>query len=364
MVETIHPTQIETELDRIWESFQGTNKMRACLFNLIIYSKKSQRLDYLNKVAQKVIEKFPSRIIFITYDEQCSNHDLRTSVSVLTADEGENEIACDMIEIDVCSKDHPRVPFVMLPHILPDLPVYLVHADDPSQENPIAKKLEHFASRIIFDSEATSDLPAFARAALIHHERTTADIADLNWARMEGWRQLFANVFKSQDELDILRRCKEVHIHFNAQESAALCHTNIQSIYLQTWLATQLGWKQTGVTKKENTLSFSYETEHTPIHISLHPSKMEGILPGRILSVEIHADQKYTYMMKRNPDCPHHVIIEKSTEELCSLPTHFVFDKDVSGQSLVKEICHKGTSQHYLSMLKTLSTIQHECLCQ
>ena len=360
MVEIVHPKQIESELDRIWESFQGTSKMRACLFNLIIYSKKCQRIDYLNKVAQNVIQRFPSRIIFITYDETCTDHDLRTAVSVITADKGENEIACDMIEIDVCSKDHPRVPFVMLPHILPDLPVYLVHADDPTKENPIAKKLEHFASRIIFDSEAANDLPAYAQAVLTHHARTTADVADLNWARIDGWRQLFANVFKSQDELENLRHATEINIHFNSQESDSLCHTNIQAIYLQTWIASQLGWKLSKISKQ----NFTYESAYHAVQVYLHPSKMDKVQSGRIISVEAFTDRAFYYKMKRNPSCPHHVTIEKSSPDLCSLPFHFVFDKDVSGQSLVKEICHKGTSQHYTKVLKMLSAIKNECLCQ
>ena len=364
MVETIHPAKIESELDRVWESLQGTNRMRACLFNLIIYSKKCQRISYLNKVAQKVIEKFPSRIIFITYDETCSSHELKTSVSVLTADEGENEIACDMIEIDVCSKDHPRVPFVILPHILPDLPVYLVHADDPSQDNPVAKKLEHFASRIIFDSEASSNLPAFARAVLSHQDQKEADIADLNWARIEGWRQLFANVFKFQDDLQTLRQSTEIHLHFNAEESEALCHTNIQSIYLKCWLASQLEWKLSKISKENGLLSFTYETKHSPVSIFLHPSKMKGVQPGRILSVQIQTDCEYKYLFKRNPTCPHHVIIEKSSSDRCALPSHYVLDKDVSGRSLVKEICHKGTSQHYTNMLKILAEIKKESLYQ
>ncbi|WP_420420850.1 glucose-6-phosphate dehydrogenase assembly protein OpcA [Simkania sp.] len=364
MVETIHPTQIELELDRIWESYQGTNKMRACLFNLIIYSKKCQRVEYLNQVAQNVIEKFPSRIIFITYDDTCSSQDLRTAVSVLTADEGENEIACDMIEIDVCSKDHPRVPFVVLPHILPDLPVYLVHADDPTQDNPIAAKLERFASRIIFDSEAATNLPAFARAVLTHHDRTTADIADLNWARTEGWRQLFANIFKSQDELHHFKHATDIHIHFNSLESVALCHTNVQAIYLQTWFAAQLGWKLTSIAKEKELLTFTYDTDHLPVRIFLHPSKMQEVLPGRILSVEIQTDREIQYSLRRNPNCPSHVLIEKSSPDLCSLPIHFVFDHDIRGQSLVREICHKGTSQHYTNMIKLLSEIKSESLCE
>ncbi len=360
MINTIHPADIESELEKIWDSLQGTNKMRACLFNLIIYAKKSQRIGYLNEVAQKIIEKFSCRIIFVIYDETCSNQELRTAVSVMTADEGKYEITCDLIEVAVCSKDHPRVPFVILPHILPDLPIYLVHADDPSVENPIAEKLEHLADRIIFDSESARNLPAFAKAVLSHHKRCHADIADLNWARTEGWRGLFASVFKRRDCLDDIRHVNKIEIHYNSQESEYICHTNIQSIYLQGWLAVQLGWTLKNVSKP---LTFHYQSEFGPVEVSLHPDKMAEVSPGRILSIEIDTDREYRYIFKRNVKCPHHIMIEKSSPEFCSLPTNHVFDKNVSGQSLVKEICHKGTSTHYTKMLAFLSGIKNESLC-
>jgi len=363
MTQTIHPADIESELDRIWDSLQGSNKMRACLFNLIIYAKKCQRVGYLNQIAQKVIEKFPSRVIFITYDDTCSNQDLLTSVSVMTADEGEYEIACDLIEVEVCSKDHPRVPFVILPHILPDLPIYLVHADDPSFENPIAEKLEHLADRIIFDSEAACDLPAFAKAVLSHDLQCGADVADLNWARIEGWRQLFANVFKSSEELERLKHANKISIRFNSKETDYLCHTNIQSVYLQAWIAVQLGWTLKKVNSKGKHLTFQYEGEFGEIESVIIPDSSEEVSPGRLLLIEIETNREYRYAFKRNLKCPHHVMIEKSSPEFCSLPVNYVLDKDVSGQSLVKEICHKGTSFHYTKMLQLLSEIKNESLC-
>ncbi|MCB1109672.1 MAG: glucose-6-phosphate dehydrogenase assembly protein OpcA [Chlamydiia bacterium] len=364
MVETIHPADIESELERIWDSLQGTNKMRACLFNLIIYAKKCQRVGYLNQIAQKVIEKFPSRIIFITYDDTCSSHDLKTSVSVMTADEGEYEIACDLIEVEVCKKDHPRVPFVILPHILPDLPIYLVHADDPTYENPVAEALEHLADRIIFDSEAASNLPSFSKAVLSHDQRCGADIADLNWARTEGWRQLFANVFKSPEELEKIRQTRQIKLTYNhAQETDYICHTNIQSIYFQAWVAVQLGWTFKSVDTKENTLTFHYESEFGAVESKIMPGALDAVPPGRILSVEVKTHQDLRYQFMRKQECPHHVMIEKSSPQLCSLPTNFVLDKDVSGQSLVKEICHKGTSMHYTKVLTFLSEIENACLC-
>lgn len=360
LTNVVEPSQIESELEKIWDSLQGTNKMRACLFNLIIYSKKSQRVGYLNEITQKIIEKFPCRIIFVTHDETCTSHELKTAVSVLTADEGEYEIVCDLIEVEVCSKDHPRVPFVILPHILPDLPIYLVHADDPSEKNPVAEKLEHLAHRIIFDSEAACNLPRFAQAVLSHKERCHADIADLNWARTEGWRGLFANVFKGQSCLEEIRQAKKIEIHYNARKTDYICHTNIQAIYLQAWLAMQLGWTLKNIDKP---LKFHFESEFGPIEVSLHGDSMEKVSPGRLLSIEIETGKGTHYSFTRRGKCLHHVMIQKSSPEVCFLPTNYVLDKDVSGHSLVKEICHTGTSEHYTKVLRFLSEIKQETFC-
>ena len=362
MAQTIHANQIESELERIWDSLKETNKMRACLFNLIIYSKKDQRLHYLDTIIQKVIEKFPSRVIFITHDEKAFCDDLKINVSIMTAKEGENEIICDLIEVAASQKDHPLIPFVILPHLLPDLPIYLVHADDPSDKDPISLKIEYFVNRIIFDSESTTNLPLFAASVLLHREQTKAEVADLNWARMEGWRLLLAYVFRSEEDLNLLKHATNIHIHYNSVISENLCHTNIQSIYLQGWIASQLGWKFQKVIKEKESLSFFYETDYFPVVVFLHPSEMKDIPPGRIISVLIETNNEYTFTLKRKLENPYQVLIEKSSLEFCSIPTYFILDKNPTGQSLVKEICHKGTSEHYLHLLTLLSTIKDGCL--
>ncbi len=363
MAHIVQPSQIESELEQIWDSFQGTNKMRACLFNLIIYAKKSQRINYLTQIAQKVIEKFPSRIIFVTFDDKAGKNTLKTAVSVMTADEGESEIACDLIEIEVSQDLHNRVPFLILPHILPDLPIYLVYGDDPAVKNPVSEKLEKFSNRIIFDSESTSDLPSFARAVLAHHDKSHADVADLNWARTEGWRELFSGVFKSEDDLNMLKKAEKITIAYNCEESDYLCHTNIQSIYLQAWIAARLEWSLKEIKKGSQSLSLIYNGSSHDIQVTLKPAKMENVSAGRILSIKVETDQNCHYSFERSQRCSHHVVISKSDTYACALPSQYVLDRDVSGQSLVKEICHKGTSGHYLEMIQSLSEIKNERLC-
>lgn len=350
MTGTIPPASITSELERIWDSLQGTNKMRACLFNMIIYTSKGEREEYLRSVAQKIIQKFPSRIIFITMDPDTTHEDLKTSVSVMTADEGENAIACDLINIEASGRHQERVPFVVLPQLLPDLPIYLVYGNNACVGDPIAEKLEAFATRIIFDSEATDDITCFAKNLAGYCSRKQSDIADLNWARVEGWRDLLAETFHSPDRLAQLQDTDCIHIHYQDETNEAIKRPEIEALYLQGWLANQLGWEYTDLEKKEGNTIIHYE--HRRVY--LNPSRMSELTPGRIISVEIMTASEETFLLRRCLECINHVSIEISTNQTCSLPSQYIFDKDETGQSLVQEICHRGTSQHFINLLNLL----------
>lgn len=347
----IKPSQIDSELERILESLQGTNKMRACLFNLIIYSKKDQRVEYLKTVAQKIIQRFPSRVIFATCDPRCTDTELKTSVSVITAEQGENEIVCDLINIEACGTSLDRVPFVILPHILPDLPIYLLYGSDPISTDPISEQIETFATRIIFDSETSDNLPQFARAVLAHQKHAHADIADLNWARTEEWRTLLTDTFHTDERIKQLRNTTSIRIYFNSIESKSLSHTHVQAVYLGNWLATQLGWKLQGI---EGKYTFLYDQ----CKIELIPKPTESIASGRVLAVEVTTSNDEHFHLHRNLDGQDRVTIEVSTPNMCYLPLCTMFRVDDVGQSLVREVTHKGTSQHYLNLMKTLSTLK------
>ncbi len=352
----VNPKQIESELSHIWNSLQRAGKMRACLFNFIIYSKQGQRFEYLEEVAQNVIQKFPSRIIFVTYDDTCFESTLQTAVSVITAKQNSNDIACDLIEIKACKQNHPRVPFVILPHILPDLPIYLLHASDPTEVSPIDYKLESFAHRMIFDARQVAHLPSYARAVLERKDRTRADIADLNWARIEGWRLLLATVFKSESDLHRLQNAKEIKIYFNCAESSSPSLIPTQAIYLQAWIATQLGWKLKSVAKE----SISYQSTYCPLEVLLIPKRADSLPLGQILSFEVRTRSNFLYKMERDLCCPQNVTIEKSGSQFCGIPFHFFFHQDGSRHSLVREICRRKTSHHYINMLHTLAQIGSE----
>lgn len=360
---SVSPGDIQKALNQIWESLETTNVTRACLFNLIFYTQKNHRISYIQKLAQKVIEKFPSRVIFVSVDKTAILPSLKTEVSILTSSQGQFDIACDYIQIDACGASFEQIPFVVLPHILPDLPVYLVLAEDPCQDDPLCYQLEQLAHRLIFDSETTDNLPQFASNLLYQHKRLQLDIADLNWARLEGYRELLSTAFHSEEKLLQIKRAKSLTIAYNAQKTSFFCHTKIQAIYLQAWLASQLGWEFCAVEQSDNTLAFTYRGPVGPIDVTLVPQEIAKLPPGLVISIDILTADEEHFLFNHDLNKVHQITFNHSTSERCDLPVHYIFKKAEGGHSLVKEICHRGTSSHFLNTLHLIEQMETAGLC-
>lgn len=360
----VDPEKIQATLNEIWESLETTNTTRACLFNLIFYTQKDHRAPYIQNLAQKIVEKFPSRVIFITADKHASASKLTTQVSIMTASQ-QFDIACDYIQIDAAGASFHAIPFLILPHILPDLPVYLVLAEDPCQDDPLLGGLEHLAHRLIFDSETTDNLPQFASNLLYQHKRLGLDIADLNWARVEEYRQLLSTSFHEKESLQALRRSRTLQITYNAQVTPFFCHTKIQAIYLQAWLASRLNWEFCRAETQENgkTISLTYRGIAGPIDVTLSPLEVQNLPPGLVLAIDITTSCEEHFSFKQDLERVHQIAFQHSTKEKCDLPIHYVFPKAERGHSLIKEVCHRGTSEHFLNALQLIEQMESGSLC-
>jgi glucose-6-phosphate dehydrogenase assembly protein OpcA len=359
----VQPSAIQEELSKIWDSLEGANKMRASLFNLIFFTTKSPREGYLHTIAQKVIEKFPSRVIFVSSDNDPSQNYLKTSVSVMPAQKGEYDVACDYIQIEVAGPQKAQIPFLLLPHILADLPIYVLWAEDPSVENPLIHQIETFASRLIYDSECTDNLPNFAKTLLKHYEDSGLEVADLNWGRLEGWRDLLASTFYSDEKLKSLENVVEISINYNSHKTTYFTHSKIQSVYLQCWIASQLNWKLKETRKDNGNLLFIYQKEKGEVKVTLTPQEQSNLPTGLILRVELKTTSDEHFLFQRNMDYSFQISLVFSTADRCEIPSNYFFQKAESGHSLVKEITRKGTSSHFLKVLHNIANMGNASLC-
>ncbi len=354
-IKYIQPKDIKRELTTLWEKNKGSNLTRASLFNLIIYVKKHCREEYLNKIARKVIRKFPSKLIFITEHEDSKEDFLRTYVSELKPEENGSSVFCEMIHFEVGGKHKEIIPFVLIPQFLPNLPIYLLWGDDPSKKDPLSIKLSSYATRTIFDSESSESISEFAKTILKFHEEFPSDFADLNWGRCAPWRELFTQTFNSKKHFSDLENAKEIRIIYNSD-------SRIQATYFQGWLCAKLKWKLDTISGTQKEPIFHYKGAKGSLSIILIPGENRKLDSGRILQIDLFSRNHTQVCFKRTKASIYKVSIERSSPSVCEMPAFFLLDKETSGQTLSHEIYNKGTNETFLNVLQSLSHIREEAL--
>ena len=357
MTNPIQLTDLNEELTRLWDKEQGQKKIRASLFNLILYVQKTERAGFYQSLIKSVVSKFPCRVMLILFDENPSEEYLRTTVSSETLGEGEHQIYCEIIRIEVAGKLSERVPFLILPQILPDLPVYLLWTQDPSTEGTVLPHLEPFADRIIFDSESTTNLQHYCRSVLSLKHRFHCAIGDLNWSALSGWRTIFAQVFNDPESVLLLAQSKIIRIVYNNLRGPYLKHTDIAAAYLQAWLASRLSWTFESIEINEGNIRLIYRRPLHEVIFLLVPQEEESLPPGAILSFEIESmKDKGHYTFKRHPQT-RQVFIQYSEKDRCDLPYCTHLSGNAAGQEIVEEIFYPSGGKHYWDMLDVLADI-------
>ncbi len=353
----IQNIDINEELTKLWNEEQGQNKIRASLFTLIVYLHKGTQANYYQNIIKSVVAKFPCRVILIISDVNADEDSLKTTVSSETIGLGELKIFCEIIQIEVARECIERVPFMVLPHILPDLPVYLLWTQDPIKENAVLPHLEPLADRIIFDSESTTDLQNYSCAVMSLMKCFHCRIGDLNWSALSGWRSLLARVFNNPQSLADLQQCVALKIYYNKKESEHQKHTEIEAAYLQAWLASRLNWKFQTILKVDGNLNLTYRVGSQDIEVTLIPQAKEAELPGQIFEVEIVSlkDEGH-YIFKKQPNS-RQVCIQYSEKDFCQLPECSYLSGTAAGQEIVEEIFYPSSGKHYKNMLEILSLI-------
>lgn len=352
---SIQLADINDELTRLWDKEQGEKKIRASLFNLILYVQNTEKVAYYENLIKSVVSKFPCRVILILCDESAGAEHLRTRVSSETIGKEELQIYCELIKIEVAGKLIERVPYIILPHILPDLPIYLLWAQDPATESAVLPHLEPFADRIIFDSESMSNLQNYSKAVISLISRFHCAIGDLHWSALSGWRSLLVQTFNSKESLLSLARSKMIRLYYAKGESCQNPH--IEAAYLQAWIASRLNWKFKSIERYEGKMRLTYQCPFQEVLFLLIPREESQCRRGTLLEIEIESSENAAhYIFKKEPKT-RQVFIQHSEKNLCHLPYFSYLTGKPEGEEIVEEIFYPSGGKHYSNMLDVLLTI-------
>ncbi len=352
MTAEIQIADIEQELKRQWEEEEAKNQIRANLFNLIIYCHEPRRAAFFQDFVRAIVEKFPCRIIMIQKDPDPSHNSLKVSVSNVVTTKGELTLACDQITIDVTASQMARVPFIILPHFLSDLPIYLLWSQDPAQETEILPYLHSYASKLIIDSECAEDLPTFSRDILTLMSRSKIVISDMNWAAISGWRDLLARTFDNQEKIFQLHGAKTVRILYNGSTTDCIAHPKIRVLYLQAWLAAQMEWKFIEADQQR----IKYSNNADQLTIEMIPQNDPSTTPGTIISIEINTYSDRVFAIERSKRLQQ-AVIHISTQEECAMPFSLPLPDPKKSSAFLREVLYRGAGSHYRRTLEKLAEL-------
>lgn len=348
---------IELEIAKLSAEGQKKGEIHACLFNLIIYSQNIHRAAFLKEVIQAITETFPCRIMVIECDQETKIQQLKVNVEHEVVKKDGSAITCDRINIKCSANFLNRVPYILLPHLVPDLPVYLLWGQDPSQENEILPYLQTFASRLIFDSDSSNDLCAFCRKMLSDRHLAKLHVTDLNWSSLTSWRKILYQVFDSEEKIQQLRTSREILIRYNSRASDVYQHTERRSIYLQGWLASQLNWKFISSSRERNRIILTYHNGVGETKIILEGKSTDELIPGSIVGIEISTIDDYQYFLTRKGLQPF-VVAHISSKTSCALPVTFPLQHSQKAPSFIKEMLFVPCTGHYWNMLRAIEPLK------
>lgn len=324
---------------------------RACLFNLIVYTHEARRTAYFTEMVKMIRAQFPCRIIFITANTSAKKDGFK--VTTLSESKPANDDGCDQIFIEASGQDIQRIYFLLFQLFVPDLPIYLLWGEDPTKDYTILPHLENFATRLIFDGEATEDLQQFSRDMLNRLDSSSFQIIDMNWARIEGWREVLAQIFDSSERLDQLAQANSIEIFYNNTPSELFIHPDTQAVYLQAWLASRLKWQLLKLEKQNESLIIHYKSSNQEHSIRLTPMINPKFESEDILGIEVLGDKGYECHMKRIRT--EQVKVQSSNQSECELPFLLLMPTLQSGRNFMQEIFFQKMSDHYESMLHLIS---------
>lgn len=282
--ERVEVGAIERELHRLWSSLdtetQGAGTAighvtRICTLTLLAVVPDGRRVETAT-AADRLATRYPSRSIILDLEPRAAgpaeNEGALTAAIALnchTPGAQRPAVCCEQIVVSASGRALARVPGLVLPLLVPDLPVYVwwpgdvpVTPEPPagtarreapsSPEADVLRRLTENADVLIVDSSAMRHPALGLKAASALAGPLTGGLRDLTWGRITPWRDLIVQCFDPAPMRTALERLDRIKIRTEPGQSENA--VPIAGLLLGGWLAGRLGWEPAGSARREGRL--------------------------------------------------------------------------------------------------------------
>src|SRR5438067_7364179 len=234
--------QIEKSLADLWRNEQdGENAAtRGALWNVVAHTSSSEHHAQATQVLGRASAAVPQRSIVIHADAAAPAQISSWISANCHLVGGGKQVCSEEIAIVAGGDRIHRVPPLVNALLIPDMPVAVWWLGDlPNEHEDYVLTLLDPADRLIVDSvhfDSPADLMLVNRVA----EKTTTTPADLNWVRLEEWRQATASIFDPphmRSRLETIRRLRVIA----GTSGSDFFGEAVESLLYAGWISAQVG---------------------------------------------------------------------------------------------------------------------------
>jgi len=300
--ERVEVDAIERELRRLWSSLDGETTQgsrgttdahitRICTLTLLAVVRNG-RPSEVAAIAARLGARYPSRSIILDLSPAgdglgSAGRDSRIAVEIALnchtpGSPVRSTVCCEQITVSASGRALTRVPALVLPLLVPDLPVYVWWPDDlpadsgpaarakdapatmklqpavrsaadgqpPEPEADVLRRLAEVADVLVVDSSAMRCPAAGLRTAAAIAGRLSGGLRDLTWGRLTPWRELIVQSFDPAPMRQALERLDRIRIRTEPGPG----NDPIAGLLLGGWLAGRLRWEPAGPARREGGL--------------------------------------------------------------------------------------------------------------
>lgn len=288
---------IEQEIAQLWHpDARGDDPItslatRASVLNLIIVAPDEGAADRAQDASEYLSQIHPCRVILFNRVRNTSGSRISPDIYATCDADGQNpSTPCiERIRIPVSDRMYRQLASLVQPLIIPELPAFLWWQGTPTISDASFIALARASSLTIIDSlrfGSTQDL--YELAELEAQLPLRAAIADLNWQRLQPWRELTAHFFDNRSVNWALGYIRDVEIDAGRIDEHAL---PTQALLFTSWLAHCLSWTPFEARRTRNDRWYigfhDQHGEHVRIIIRTRPDS--GHWAGHLLAMSMSA---------------------------------------------------------------------------
>ncbi len=292
--------------------------LRTSLLNMVVYAEHEEGGLMASRVIEELASYHPSRALVVianaAAEESLIEAQLAAHCHISRSEE--QTVCCEEVTLRVGGPAALHLHSVIVPLLVPDLPVYTWWTEQMPADTHLLRELMETSDHVIVDSDKFDDeLGGMLGLARLAEAVPRCTLGDLNWDRLEMWRDLLQQQRKITEMRHHLAFVESVEIRYAGNDDTAKPG---RAILFLAWLARSLGWDLASVSSHGPQRFTLRVDEDRKVSAYVHAVDLPTVEPGALAAVKISCRSETARALlsiSRTGD-PNHLIVR--TEHLGS----------------------------------------------